>query len=181
MAKGTHKRQAISKRKRFEVLKRDNFTCQYCSSKPPKVPLEVDHIVPVSKGGKNDMSNLITACLDCNRGKSDVPLDNVPPTLSEKTERKQLAVEQYKQYQRVLKKAQKQINDDIDLVERTYGIYSNGYMFTDRFRISVKRFINDLGVEEVNDSMEIACTKVRYGDPLNYFCGICWSKIRENE
>lgn len=64
-------RQAISKKTRFEVFKRDNFTCQYCGRKAPDVILEVDHIQPVSKGGKNDILNLVTSCKDCNRGKRD--------------------------------------------------------------------------------------------------------------
>lgn len=50
-------------------MKRDNFTCQYCGAHGAGVVLEVDHIIPISKGGTSDMDNLITACLDCNRGK----------------------------------------------------------------------------------------------------------------
>lgn len=54
---------------RFRILERDNFTCQYCGRKAPEVTLEVDHITPTSKGGKNIATNLITACMSCNRGK----------------------------------------------------------------------------------------------------------------
>lgn len=54
---------------RFAVLKRDNFTCQYCGRKPPEVILEVDHIYPKSKGGLNKIENYKTACRDCNIGK----------------------------------------------------------------------------------------------------------------
>lgn len=64
-------RKSLSKKARFEVFKRDNFTCQYCGGKAPQVVLEVDHIEPVSKGGTNDILNLVTSCFDCNRGKSD--------------------------------------------------------------------------------------------------------------
>lgn len=60
----------IGKAKRFEILNRDNFTCQYCGRKAPDVELEVDHIKPVAKGGSNEDDNLITACHDCNIGKS---------------------------------------------------------------------------------------------------------------
>jgi len=59
----------LSPKVRFEVLKRDNFTCQYCGRKSPEVELEVDHIEPYSKTKDNSMENLITACKDCNRGK----------------------------------------------------------------------------------------------------------------
>ena len=62
-------RKAISKKMRFEVLKRDKFTCQYCGKQSPSVILHLDHIKPVSKGGKNSLLNLVTSCVDCNLGK----------------------------------------------------------------------------------------------------------------
>lgn len=64
----------ISVRTRFEVIKRDGFTCQYCGRRSPDVVLEVDHIVPVASGGVDDLMNLTTSCWECNRGKSDRPL-----------------------------------------------------------------------------------------------------------
>ncbi|MBQ3456696.1 MAG: HNH endonuclease [Synergistaceae bacterium] len=54
---------------REEVLKRDNFTCQYCGRKGEGVELEIDHIIPMTRGGKTDIRNLITACKECNRAK----------------------------------------------------------------------------------------------------------------
>ncbi len=60
---------ALSKRVRFEIFKRDSFTCQYCGNRPPEIVLEVDHIDPRSNGGSDDLINLITSCFDCNRGK----------------------------------------------------------------------------------------------------------------
>lgn len=64
-------RKGIRKSVRFEVFKRDSFTCQYCGQKAPDVVLHVDHIHPVADGGSNDILNLVTACEDCNAGKSD--------------------------------------------------------------------------------------------------------------
>lgn len=69
-------RENLSKKGRFEVFKRDSFTCQYCGAKAPDVLLQVDHIVPVSKGGTNDILNLITSCQPCNAGKSDRELSD---------------------------------------------------------------------------------------------------------
>lgn len=60
---------------RFMVLTRDNYTCQYCGRKAPEVILNIDHIKPKSKGGDNKIENLITACRDCNFGKSDILLE----------------------------------------------------------------------------------------------------------
>ncbi len=64
------KRKSISKKTRFEVFKRDSFTCQYCGAKAPDAILEIDHLNPVKHGGDNDLLNLITSCFVCNRGKS---------------------------------------------------------------------------------------------------------------
>lgn len=63
------KRKSLSKKIRFEVFKRDSFTCQYCGKRAPDVILEVDHIHPVADGGTNDVMNLVTSCHDCNAGK----------------------------------------------------------------------------------------------------------------
>lgn len=62
-------RKALSKKARFEVFKRDSFTCQYCGRKAPEVVLHCDHIKSVKSGGHNDILNLITSCVDCNAGK----------------------------------------------------------------------------------------------------------------
>lgn len=70
------KRKSLSKKTRFEVFKRDSFTCQYCGRKAPDVILEVDHINPVKEGGENDILNLVTSCFDCNRGKRDLKLSD---------------------------------------------------------------------------------------------------------
>lgn len=64
-------RASISLSLRYKVLERDKRTCQYCGRRSPEVVLELDHRIPVSKGGTNDESNLVTACRECNRGKSD--------------------------------------------------------------------------------------------------------------
>lgn len=69
-------RALVTPKIRFEVLKRDNFTCQYCGAHGEGVVLEVDHIIPISKGGTSDMGNLITACFDCNRGKGSSLVTN---------------------------------------------------------------------------------------------------------
>lgn len=56
------------------ILKRDNYTCQECGNsryKEPNLLLEVDHIIPVSKGGLTEPDNLQTLCWVCNRNKSD--------------------------------------------------------------------------------------------------------------
>lgn len=65
------KKRSKNLKLRFRVLSRDAFTCQYCGRKAPDVILPVDHVLPVSKGGKTVEDNLVTACQECNLGKSD--------------------------------------------------------------------------------------------------------------
>lgn len=55
-----------------EVFERDGYTCTYCE-KTGGV-LEVDHVIPFSKGGSDDIDNLTTACRKCNRQKRDKSL-----------------------------------------------------------------------------------------------------------
>jgi len=55
------------------IFKRDNYTCQYCGSVGGK--LEGDHIIPISKGGTNDIENLATSCRRCNRQKKDKSIE----------------------------------------------------------------------------------------------------------
>ncbi len=67
---------AVTKRVRFEVLRRDNHTCQYCGAKAPDVVLHIDHVMPVSLGGDDKPGNLVTACKDCNAGKTSITPDS---------------------------------------------------------------------------------------------------------
>lgn len=67
---------AVTKRTRFEVLRRDDHTCQYCGAKAPDVKLTIDHVMPVSLGGDDKPGNLVTACRDCNAGKSSITPDS---------------------------------------------------------------------------------------------------------
>ena len=52
---------------RLSIFERDGFSCAYCGKSDG--PLECDHIVPISRGGSNETSNLVTACMKCNRSK----------------------------------------------------------------------------------------------------------------
>lgn len=61
---------SVSKRLRFEVLRRDNHTCRYCGGAAPDVKLTVDHVVPTALGGTDEPSNLVAACGPCNSGKT---------------------------------------------------------------------------------------------------------------
>lgn len=67
-----NQRKLATRALREKVMKRDNYTCQLCGKyMPDEVGLQVDHIIPVSKGGKTVVSNLRVLCSKCNGSKSD--------------------------------------------------------------------------------------------------------------
>lgn len=58
----------------MKILKRDNFRCAKCGANPKEdksVKLEIDHVIPVAKGGLSKIDNLQTLCYKCNQGKKD--------------------------------------------------------------------------------------------------------------
>lgn len=63
------------------ILTRDNHTCQYCGSKPGK-SITIDHIIPISRGGKDEWENLVACCLKCNNDKNNKLPSEVGMTLS---------------------------------------------------------------------------------------------------
>lgn len=81
-------RLAITAQLRFRVLERDNFKCVYCGMAGTHCILEIDHVMPVSRGGTNDMSNLCASCADCNAGKGSmvVALDDLPEAVAARLE-----------------------------------------------------------------------------------------------
>ena len=65
-------RGKLTPKLRYSILSRDSFQCQLCGrGQSDGVKLHVDHIIPVSKGGKTVPENLRTLCDECNIGKSD--------------------------------------------------------------------------------------------------------------
>ena len=65
-------RNKMTQSLRYNIMRRDGFKCQLCGATVADgARLEVDHIIPVSKGGLTEPSNLRTLCSECNRGKRD--------------------------------------------------------------------------------------------------------------
>lgn len=67
-------RTTVPLKDRWAVLKRDHYRCKICGASPSsdhQVKLEIDHIIPVAEGGRNDIGNLQTLCQRCNQGKKN--------------------------------------------------------------------------------------------------------------
>lgn len=64
-------RGKVSNKIRFAIYKRDGYRCKMCGRSGDNNNLEIDHIIPISKGGKSTFDNLQTLCHDCNVKKGD--------------------------------------------------------------------------------------------------------------
>ena len=74
--KKTNLRSGITLKLRFKIFKRDKYRCQICGARANDkgIKLEIDHKIPLSKGGTNHSTNLWTLCFKCNRGKGNLSL-----------------------------------------------------------------------------------------------------------
>ncbi|MCM8525156.1 MAG: HNH endonuclease [Lentisphaeraceae bacterium] len=62
--KGSHRREARFSRRNIFI--RDNYTCQYCHKKFSPKELNIDHVIPRSRGGKTTWDNVALSCIKCN-------------------------------------------------------------------------------------------------------------------
>jgi hypothetical protein len=179
-------RKAISKKTRFEIFKRDLFTCQYCGAHPPGVLLHVDHIVAVASGGTNDKDNLTTACEPCNSGKGARPLTVAPEALADKAKRIAESEAQLLGYQSILQAKRDRIEDESWRVADCLVPGSPTDGIGRQWISSIRKFVDRLGFDEVLEAACIARDKFPYArgsspSLLRYFCGVCWNKIKDDE
>jgi hypothetical protein len=150
------KRKNLSKKTRFEIFKRDKFTCQYCGANAPDVILHVDHIKPVARGGKNDHLNLITSCLSCNAGKSDVPLsDN---TSVEKARKQADMLAERREQIEMLRDWHIGLADqscaEVEAVNSLYStLTANKYVIADHYKPTVQKIIGKFGLNMVLEAL----------------------------
>ena len=159
------KRVNLSKAQRFEVFKRDMFTCQYCGRKAPDVILEVDHIKPVSKGGDNSIENLVTACWDCNRGKGAKKLSDLSEV--EKARRQLEEIQARKNMIDLIFQWKESLKNEYDeSIDRLSDIFSEstGFSFTNSYRKKVKAGIRQFGLDIMIDSLYMAIDNYYHED-----------------
>lgn len=168
---------------RFDVFHRDGFACQYCGMTPPEAILHLDHIVPHSKGGSDEIDNLITACSRCNGGKSDKDLKKVPPkvkkNIEELTERYDQMVEFYK-YQKKSEEFKKDALED--LIDYWFELWPQLQSISLREKASIASFLEHFSPSEIKGAMNIARSRVNYGsDGFKYMCGVLHTRRRERQ
>ena len=170
---------AISVRTRFEIFKRDNFTCRYCGRTSPAIVLEADHVVPVCDGGTDDAINLVASCWECNRGKSGVLLSETL-TGEDPHDRAVLLLErerQLREYNEVLQEARERREAEAWELVRYWTNDEKADSFSRREFSWLMSTLEWLPAETVRQFMDIAIRKGLTGD-LRYVKG-CVRSLRE--
>jgi len=185
----------LSVRVRFEVFKRDRFTCAYCGKHPPDVLLVVDHILPRAAGGGDEPANLTTACSECNGGKSDRLLEEgqVPAVTRERVDDLRERVEQAAAFAELVGQQSNLIEQQVWLVNeawaRAFGATpvetpegSSWSFALGRFpdESSVRGFVRRIPVTEILAAVDITGSRFSYASPsaCRYFYKICWNRIK---
>ncbi len=175
-------RSNISPKLRFEVFKRDNFTCRYCGRKTPQVVLEIDHVVPVAEGGEDSLDNLVTSCWECNRGKGRTLIDALAPDV-DIHEQTVLLLErelQIREYNAVRKAQRAREDEEIRELLAYWEELAGGGARKYPAKPTLRHWLRVVSVDEIKDAMEIAMA--RKGDWVGcaYLTGILknWAKQR---
>jgi hypothetical protein len=187
----------VSVRTRFEVFKRDRFTCRYCGRHAPDVLVEVDHIIPVAAGGSSEMDNLITACWDCNRGKADRLLEegSRPVVSQEAVDEVRERVAQAEAYAGLIA-TERRLHDRMvseinaawarafgaklyEHEDGTYWLFPTDYeQFPEA--TSLRTFLRRLPLADILEAVDetaARCERSTYGT-CRYFYAICWRRIK---
>jgi hypothetical protein len=163
MAKG--KRKEIPKGVRFEVLKRDKFTCQYCGAKAPDVLLNVDHVHAVAKGGGNDLLNLITACWPCNAGKGAKLLSDDSALTKQRAQLEELQARR-EQLDLLLQWKESLIDTQTEEIERVSAYWSKlsqGWTLTPQGLDTLRQIVRKYGAAEAIAAIDAAVQYLEVG------------------
>lgn len=144
--------RSTGKRVRFEILKRDGFRCRYCGVTATATLLHVDHVVPVAEGGTDDPSNLVTACPDCNLGKSSVSLDESLLPNQTPTEDMIEHAEQLRAYLAAARERDAAIAEMAAYVTETWKAHVSSYMQRG-LEVQLPGLIRDRGLDDVLDAI----------------------------
>ncbi|MFC8065438.1 HNH endonuclease [Streptomyces sp. NPDC057293] len=175
---------AVSKRLRYEILRRDSHTCRYCGATAPDAPLRVDHVTPVALGGTDEPSNLVTSCEPCNSGKTSTNPD--APLVADVAEKALHWADAMKQAAENLRQQQEPKDQYRDAFLAEWNRWHLGKdedkkiplpedwkQAMDRFRVA--GIPTWMWADIVDAGM--ANQKVKPDNTFRYCCGIAWNKV----
>jgi hypothetical protein len=164
-------KRSVSKKLRFEIMKRDGFACRYCGATAVSTVLEVDHVLALANGGSNEPDNLVTACKDCNSGKSDRSLDDralAPSTAGDLLEQS----EQIKEYMRACKALQQAKEDVAQLVVNHWCERIDPAGMPRQVYNSLHYWLSTLGLEKILEAVEATGARGYCRHPERYFIAV---------
>jgi hypothetical protein len=168
---------AVSRRLRYEILRRDDHACRYCGQRAPDVPLTVDHVIPVALGGTDEPANLVTACKDCNAGKSaSSPDASIVSNVADDALRWAAAMQRAAEIQAQDQQARQAY---VDAFGEAWGNY---YSLPRDWTMSVGRWY-DTGLE-INflfDCIDAAFAARGVEWRWKYFCGVVYRRLTERQ
>lgn len=180
---------AVSRRLRFEILRRDNHTCRYCGRTAPDVKLTVDHVHPVALGGKDDPSNLVAACADCNAGKTSIaPGSQLVADVSSDAVKWAAAVKEAAYWASIDRDVEMEAVEKIDAAWKVWGftVECDGKPCRHHLPRSADwpdtvRRLHSLGLDTESMIDFVGKSMRRNGvandEKWTYFCGCCWRAI----
>lgn len=163
---------AVSKRTRYEVLRRDNHTCRYCGRAAPEAKLTVDHVVPVALGGSDKPDNLVAACADCNAGKS-----STSPDAAVVDDVKQADVKWAAAMKRAAAAVAAERDVDLSWAAALRDIWGPRWMPDDYISTLASFRASGLPLDEMEDAARVAIGARGVDDRWRYFCGVAWRKV----
>lgn len=171
----------LSKRLRYEVLRRDAFTCRYCGRSSPEVRLTVDHVTPIALGGVDDPSNLVACCSDCNAGKSSSsPEAATVADVASDALRWSRALRAVVEGRAEHRAAVTALTAEFDALWRTWTFVETGDV-VDRppnWRSSIEQFYAlGMDLESMRFELVPVMTNPTVYDPWRCFCSRCWKYI----
>ncbi len=164
---------AVSKRLRFEILRRDNHACRYCGAAAPGVKLTVDHVIPQALGGSSEPSNLVTACPDCNNGKSATMPD--APTVDDIEARSAQWAKAMRQAADELSADRRAVDDVCRAFDEVWSRYRPVAWRSTIEAVYAAGLPADVIVEMAHVAQEARDVDSRW----NYFCGCCWKRVSQ--
>lgn len=177
---------AVSKRLRYEILRRDNHTCRYCGGTAPTVPLRVDHVTPVALGGTDEPTNLVTSCEPCNSGKSSATVDSaLVADVSDDALRWAAAMTQAAANLQELEKPKDEYRDAFLAEWNRWHLGKDDTKTVELpvdWKLSIERFrVAGIPVWMWADIVDIgmANQKVKPENTFKYCCGIAWNRVDE--
>lgn len=167
---------------RFKILNRDNFTCRYCGKKAHDSEIEVDHIIPRSKGGCDSEDNLITSCFSCNRGKAAKLLTSEELPKADISMAIELAKKAYKINKEKEKQTSLAIDMFLELAPHKHDLTPDQIK---NFRSYVNKFPFDLIIESIEISIDRYIGAVAndndYDNCIAKIGGILFNKTKLNK